>query len=85
MLHMMSIRQLLNLSIRSSPECGKPKHAYISCAVPDELMAAIKEIVPPEAMKRLYLLMINKPEKKISVRLRKKSTKFSAEKKTGFH
>ena len=31
-------------------ECGKPKHAYISCAVPDELMAAIKEIVPPEAM-----------------------------------
>ncbi len=31
-------------------ECGKPQHAYISCAVPDELMAAIKEIVPPEAM-----------------------------------
>ena len=31
-------------------ECGKPKHAYESCAVPEELFAAIKEIVPPEEM-----------------------------------
>ncbi len=31
-------------------ECGKPKHSYESCAVPEELFAAIKEIVPPEAM-----------------------------------
>ena len=31
-------------------ECGKPKHAYESCAVPEELFAAIKEIVPPEQM-----------------------------------
>ncbi len=31
-------------------ECGKPKHSYTSCAVPEELMAAIKEIVPPESM-----------------------------------
>ena len=31
-------------------ECGKEKHAYESCAVPEELFAAIKEIVPPEAM-----------------------------------
>ena len=31
-------------------ECGKPKHSYTSCAVPEELFAAIKEIVPPEAM-----------------------------------
>ena len=31
-------------------ECGKPKHAYESCAVPEELFDAIKEIVPPEAM-----------------------------------
>ena len=27
-------------------ECGKPKHSYESCAVPEELFAAIKEIVP---------------------------------------
>ena len=31
-------------------ECGKEKHAYESCAVPEELFAAIREIVPPEAM-----------------------------------
>lgn len=31
-------------------ECGKPKHEYTSCAVPEELFAAIKEIVPPQEM-----------------------------------
>ncbi len=31
-------------------ECGKPKHEYTSCAIPDELFAAIKEIVPPAEM-----------------------------------
>ena len=31
-------------------ECGKEKHEYTSCAVPEELFAAIKEIVPQEAM-----------------------------------
>ena len=31
-------------------ECGKPKHSYTSCAVPEELFEAIKELVPPAAM-----------------------------------
>ena len=31
-------------------ELGKPKHEYTSCAVPEELFAAIKEIVPPAEM-----------------------------------
>ncbi len=31
-------------------ECGKPKHEYTSCAIPDELFTKIKEIVPPEEM-----------------------------------
>ena len=31
-------------------ECGKPKHSYESCAVPEELFTAIKEIVPPAEM-----------------------------------
>lgn len=31
-------------------ECGRPKHSYTSCAVPAELFAAIKEMVPPEEM-----------------------------------
>ena len=31
-------------------ECGKPKHSYESCAVPQELFDAIKELVPQEEM-----------------------------------
>lgn len=31
-------------------ECGKPKHEYTSCAIPEELFAAIKEVVPPADM-----------------------------------
>ena len=31
-------------------ECGKDKHSYESCAIPEELFAAIKEIVPPAEM-----------------------------------
>ena len=31
-------------------ECGKEKHEYTSCAVPEELFEAIKEIVTPEEM-----------------------------------
>ncbi len=31
-------------------ETGKEKHEYDSCAVPEELFAAIREIVPPEEM-----------------------------------
>ncbi|WP_458458942.1 polyribonucleotide nucleotidyltransferase [Pseudobutyrivibrio sp.] len=31
-------------------ECGKPKHEYTSCAIPEELFAKMKEIVTPEEM-----------------------------------
>ena len=33
-------------------ECGKEKHTYTSCAVPEELFEAIKEQVPPEEMEK---------------------------------
>ena len=33
-------------------ECGKEKHEYASCAIPEELFAAIKEIVPQEEMEK---------------------------------
>ena len=42
-------------------ECGKPKHEYTSCAIPEELFAAIKEIVPPADME---ILMFS-PEKQV--------------------
>ena len=31
-------------------ECGKPKHDYVSFAIPEELFAAIQEVVTPEEM-----------------------------------
>ena len=31
-------------------EVGKPKHEYTSCAIPEELFAGIKRLVPPEEM-----------------------------------
>ncbi len=31
-------------------ECGKEKHIYESCSIPEELFAAIREVVPPEKM-----------------------------------
>ena len=33
-------------------EVGKTKHTYESCAIPEELFSAIKEIVPPEEMEK---------------------------------
>ena len=42
-------------------ECGKPKHSYTSCAIPEEVFAAIKEIVPPADME---VLMFS-PEKQV--------------------
>ena len=31
-------------------ECGKAKREYVSCAIPEEMFAAIREIVPPQEM-----------------------------------
>lgn len=42
-------------------ECGKPKHEYTSCAIPEEVFNAIKEIVPPADME---VLMFS-PEKQV--------------------
>ncbi len=42
-------------------ECGKPKHEYTSCAIPEELFAAIKEIVPPDEMEEVMFA----PEKQV--------------------
>ena len=33
-------------------ECGKPKHTYTSCAVPEELFAEMRRLVPPEEMEK---------------------------------
>ncbi len=42
-------------------ECGKPKHEYTSCAIPEGLFGAIKEIVPPAEMEEVMFA----PEKQV--------------------
>ena len=42
-------------------ECGKPKHEYTSCAIPEGLFDAIKEIVPPAEMEEVMFA----PEKQV--------------------
>ena len=42
-------------------EVGKPKHEYTSCAIPEELFAAIKEQVPPAEME----VVMFAPEKQV--------------------
>ena len=44
--------EIIRFIDRIVEECGKPKHSYESCAVPEELFAAIREIVPPEEMEQ---------------------------------
>lgn len=43
-------QQLIAFIEKIVAEVGKAKHEYTSCAIPEELFAAIKEIVPPAEM-----------------------------------
>ena len=43
-------QEIIKFIDRIVAECGKEKHTYESCAIPDELFAAIKEIVPSAEM-----------------------------------
>ena len=43
-------KQVIEFIDKIVAECGKKKHEYTSCAVPEELFAKMKEIVTPEEM-----------------------------------
>ncbi len=43
-------KQVIEFIDKIVAECGKKKHEYTSCAVPDELFAKMKEIVTPQEM-----------------------------------
>ena len=47
-------------------ECGKEKHSYESCAVPEELFAAIKEIVPRKRWRQQSSQTRSRREKRTS-------------------
>ena len=54
-------QQIIEFINKIVAECGKPKHEYTSCAIPEELFAAIKEIVPPAEME----VVMFSPEKQV--------------------
>ena len=43
-------QEIIRFIDRIVAECGKEKHTYESCAIPEELFAAIMDIVPPQEM-----------------------------------
>ncbi len=45
-------QQVITFIDKITAECGREKHAYTSCAVPEELFEAIRELVPPEEMEK---------------------------------
>ena len=54
-------QQVIEFINKIVAECGKPKHEYTSCAIPEELFAAIREIVPPAEME----VVMFAPEKQV--------------------
>ncbi|MCQ2537732.1 MAG: polyribonucleotide nucleotidyltransferase, partial [Lachnospiraceae bacterium] len=54
-------KQVIEFIDKIVAECGKPKHEYTSCAIPEELFAAIKEQVPPAEME----VVMFAPEKQV--------------------
>ena len=77
-------REIIAFIDKIVAECGKEKHTYESCAVPEELFAAIKEIVTPEAWKKLYLQMTSRPERATSVPLQRSWKRLLLRTKSGW-
>ena len=65
-------------------ECGKPKHSYTSCAVPEELFEAIKELVPPAAMEEAVSQTRSRYVRRTSVRSRRSLKRHLQIRKTGW-
>ncbi|HBA62221.1 MAG TPA: polyribonucleotide nucleotidyltransferase, partial [Lachnospiraceae bacterium] len=60
-------------------ECGKEKHTYESCAVPEELFAAIKEVVTPEEMEEAVFTDVKQIREENISRIQDKLTEVFAE------
>ncbi|MBR6358140.1 MAG: polyribonucleotide nucleotidyltransferase, partial [Lachnospiraceae bacterium] len=54
-------KQVIEFIDKIVAECGKQKHEYTSCAIPEELAAAIKEQIPPAEME----VVMFAPEKQV--------------------
>ena len=60
-------------------EVGKPKHEYTSCAIPEELFAAIKEIVTPEQMEEAVFTDVKQVREENIRQIKEKLTEAFAE------
>ncbi|MBO4845160.1 MAG: polyribonucleotide nucleotidyltransferase [Lachnospiraceae bacterium] len=60
-------------------EVGKPKHEYTSCAIPEELFAAMKEIVTPEQMEEAVFTDVKQVREENIRQIKEKLTEAFAE------
>ena len=60
-------------------EVGKPKHEYTSCAIPEELFAAIKEIVTPDQMEEAVFTDVKQVREENICQIKEKLTEAFAE------
>ena len=60
-------------------EVGKPKHEYTSCAIPEELFAAIKEIVTPDQMEEAVFTDVKQVREENIRQIKEKLTEAFAE------
>ena len=60
-------------------EVGKPKHEYTSCAIPEELFAAMKEIITPEQMEEAVFTDVKQVREENIRQIKEKLTEAFAE------
>lgn len=72
-------QQVIEFIDKIVAECGKPKHSYTSCAVPEELFAAMKEIVTPEEMEEAVFTDVKQVREENIRQIKEKLTESFAE------
>ncbi len=73
-------QQVIEFIDKIVAEVGKPKHEYTSCAIPEELFTAIKEIVTPEQMEEAVFTDVKQVREENMRQLKEKLTESFADK-----
>ena len=72
-------QQVIEFIDKIVAECGKPKHSYTSCAVPEELFTAMKEIVTPAEMEEAVFTDVKQVREENIRQIKEKLTESFAE------
>lgn len=78
-------QQVIEFINKIVEECGKPKHEYESCIIPEELMAAIMEIITPEQMEEAVFTDIKQVRDENIRKIKDKLEETFAEKEEWFN